>query len=1231
MKRNSVALFVGLACAAFGSHAWAQTPTANAGTAGDGLWQDVAEAGVSRTAQRTIVPSKYRTLSLDNAGLARVLANAPKEAQQDVRSSDVTLSLPLPDGKYGEFRIVESPIMQDELAAKYPQIRTYLGQGVTDPGATLRFDVTPKGFRAQILSAHGTLYIDPYQNNDRTHYISYDKRDYANTGEPMKCTVNDAHGAPLGSEAVEPHAVSPVPNLATGGTLRTYRLALSATGEYTQFHGGTVADALGGMVTTMNRVNGIYEREVGVRMVLVNNTDLSIYTDGATDPFTNDDGETLLGENQYNLDLLLGGANYDIGHIFSTGGGGIAALGSVCGDGVKANGVTGSGAPTGDAYDVDYVAHEMGHQFGGPHTFNSTVSSCGGGNREASSAYETGSGITIMAYAGICGSENTQPNSEDYFHRDSLNRILAYVAGDGACSVNTATGNTPPTVTAPAAYTIPARTPFTLTAAGADADSDALTYIWEQFDVGTATSGGALTDVGNRPLFRSFDPTTSPSRTFPSLRYILNNANVVPNTAPLPGTTTPARYTGELLPTTARTMNFRATVRDNRAGGGGTNEATTTVTTVATAGPFAVTAPNTAVSWTAGSAQTVTWSVASTDVAPINTLNVAIALSLDGGNTWPITLAPSVQNNGSAAVTIPAGTATTAQARVRVSAIGNVYFDISDANFAITAGTNTAPVITVTGPVTVAQGSPAVAADVATVTDTQDSAGVLTAALSQIPQELTASVVNNAGTIRVTAQASCSAVAPTSGTKIYPILLTVTDTAGSTTSSFVNVAVGSNKTPTLGAYTNRILTRSASAMVSPAAAPADANNNYVGVAVSPTTLPGGGTVSITPDGTVSVATTGTTTYGYYKIRASAADTCGATETKEFVAQVTTPEPLLNFRGATVDTGNNLIEPGECNAATVALQNEGASDAIAIGSTLTTTTSGVTITQAASPYANLAAAATGTNTTAYQIAATPAVGCFGTIDLTQTITYAGGGSPRVVNFSLPVGRAAGTNYSFTSSTGGAITTTGTLVPNTRADDAIAPLTVPAGFNFSILNTPVAGGSTISISTNGNIQFVASGGTEAWGNTPLPAFGSGGGSGVFPVNAPTLFVYWDDIDTSGTGKGVFTELTGSAPNRTWKVEWRAVLVGSTTAVDVAVLFREGSNVFDLVYKNAAAANGSSATIGWQDADHGTALTAYSVNRPTIANGTVLTSGFAPAVCTVGPGTCGVDLIFKNGFEP
>ena len=1229
VKRNRISCLIGLACVAASAGAWAQAQTTPK-TAGGGLWQDVAETSVKRVATRSIVPSRYRTLTLDNTALTALLGNAPLESQQDVRSSAVTLTLPLPDGQYAEFRIVESPIMQPGLAAKYPLIRTYLGQGITDPGATLRFDVTPKGFRAQILSAAGAVYIDPYQPGDTSNYIAYAKRDYARAAEPRQCTVRDAHGAER-TEPMSEIGISPQPQVSSGGTLRTYRLALSATGEYTAFHGGTVADALGGMVSTMNRVDGIYEREVGVRMVLVDNTDLNIYTNASTDPFTNNDGVSLLDENQWAIDKYIGSANYDIGHVFSTGGGGIAGLGSVCQEGGKANGVTGSSAPRGDAYDVDYVAHEMGHQFGGPHTFNSQVSSCGGGNREATDAYETGSGITVMAYAGICGSENLQGNSEDYFHRSSLNRIFTFIAGDGNCGVSTSTGNTPPIVSTAAAFTIPARTPFTLTATGSDADGDPITYLWEEMDLGAATTG-TLSDNGTRPLFRSFDPTTDPTRIFPSLRFILNNANVVPATAPLPGTTTPARYTGELLPTTSRTLNFRVTVRDNRAGGGGTNEASTVLTVNNTAGPFAVTAPNTAVTWAAGSAQTVTWNVASTNVAPVNTTNVNIKLSLDGGYTWPKTLATGVTNNGTANVTIPADTAASTQARVKVEAAGNVYFDISDANFVIT-GTNTAPGVTVTGPVAVRQGSPAVTADVAIVTDTQDGAGTLTLSLADVPQEITASVVNNAGTVALTAAASCTLVAPTSGSKAYPLRLTVTDSAGSTTSAFVNVNASTNQQPTLGTYSGQILTPGASATFTPSAAPADPNTNYVGVSVSPTSLPGGGTVSIAPNGVVTVATTAGTQFGYYKIRASAADTCGATETQEFTVQVTTPNPLLNFSTAAIATGNNLIEPNECNDATVTLKNEGASGATAISSTLTTSTAGVTIAQAASAYGNIAAAATGANTTAYQISTSPGLVCNTPINFTQTITYAGGGSPRVINFSLPVGRAVASTYTFTQGTGGTITSTGTFVTGTRVDDGIANLAVPAGFNFSIMNTPIAGGSTLRVSTNGNIQFVSSGGTEAWGNTPLPAFGSGGGSGVIPVNAPTLFAYWDDIDLSGGTAGVYTELTGVTPNRVFKVEWRGVLVDDGSAVDFAVLFRENSNLFDLVYKNAAAADGHSATVGWQADDHGTNFTAFSINRATItSSGLKITSSIAPAQCSAGTGMCSAnpDLIFRDGFE-
>lgn len=495
------------------------------------LWSDADPSRVVVHGTRFIVPEVGRTMTLNYSGMTDLLQSAPLERDVAAPDSPFELELPLPEGGYGRFRVVESPIMEPGLAKRYPMLKTYLGQGIDNPTATVRFDLTARGFRAQVIASTHTTYIEPYQTGDVGTYVVFNKSDYRKQGAAFTCGVT---GEEIKSV---PNLLrrNNIANIASGGSLRTYRLALAATGEYTAVLGGTVLDGLSGQVTTMNRVNGIYERELGVRMVLVANNDQLVYTNGATDPYTNGNGSTMLGENQSNLNTVIGNANYDIGHVFSTGGGGVAGLGVVCNSANKGRGVTGSGNPIADAYDVDYVAHEMGHQFAGNHTFNGSGSNCSGGNRSASSAYEPGSGITIQAYAGICGGDNTQPNSEDYFHRRSLNEMLAFTtnAGSGAsCGTLTTTGNNAPTVTTAAAFTIPQQTPFKLTASGTDPDGDALTYIWEQFDLGAANTEGVLTDTGSGPLFRSFIPTTDPTRIFPSLRYILNNANVVPATAP---------------------------------------------------------------------------------------------------------------------------------------------------------------------------------------------------------------------------------------------------------------------------------------------------------------------------------------------------------------------------------------------------------------------------------------------------------------------------------------------------------------------------------------------------------------------------------------------------------------------------------------------------------------------------------------------------------------------------
>jgi hypothetical protein len=628
--------------------------------AAEGLWTDIQESAVRRTGDRFIVPNRYRTLHLDFNAMKQFLASAPVENPGNRIINGIVFSFPMPDGTINNFRIYETFVMDPDLAVLFPEIKTYMGQGIDDPSATIRLDITPLGFHAMILSAKGNIFIDPYCQFATEDYISYDKKDL-NNNRNFICSAEDEDLSRSIQNAFNNQR-------SAGSQLRTYRLALACTGEYAATKGGTVSGAMSGMVTSMNRINGVYEQEVAIRMVMVANNSSIIYTNASTDPYSNSNGSTMLGQNITTCNNVIGSANYDIGHVFSTGGGGVAYLGCVCGSS-KAGGVTGSPSPVNDPFDIDYVAHEMGHQFGGNHTFNSTTGSCGGGNRSASAAYEPGSGITIMAYAGICGSDDLAPNSIAYFHTKSFDEIQIYTttgAGNG-CAVVSNTGNTAPVVTSQgAAYSIPVSTPFVLTGVASDANGDPLTYSWEQYDLGTAGAWNA--NLGSAPIFRTFPPVTSPSRTFPKLSDIINNTTTV----------------GEILPNVARTLHFRLTVRDNRSGGGGVmhDDNALAIAVVNNGGAFSVTAPNTAVSWAAGSSQTVTWNVNGTTNAPISCSSVKISLSNDGGNTFPTVLIASTANDGSEVITVPA--ISTTQARIKVEAINNIFFDMSNANFTIT-------------------------------------------------------------------------------------------------------------------------------------------------------------------------------------------------------------------------------------------------------------------------------------------------------------------------------------------------------------------------------------------------------------------------------------------------------------------------------------------------------------------------------------------------------------------
>jgi hypothetical protein len=639
------------------------------------LWSDIKGASISSRVQRVIIPEKYRTLKLDINGMKELLSRAPLENPKSARDKNgVIISLPLPDKNFADFYIIEMPVMAPELAAKFPTIKTYSGYGVDDPGLTVALDLTPQGFHAMIHTPEGLLFIDPYGRNTITEYIAYAKEDYKlkpeKAFEEIDVLNTDSETARQIKNLVEEKRRkknTDIQRRPNGSNLRTYRLAVAATGEYTAFQGGTVAAGLGAINTTINRVNFIYIRELAARMLVVANNNLIVYTNASTDPYTNGNAGTMISQNQTNIDAVIGNANYDIGHVFGTNSGGLAGLGVVCQTGIKANGVTGSAAPVGDPFDVDYVAHEMGHQFGANHSFNGNTGSCAG-NRVANKAFEPGSGSTIMAYAGICGAQDLQPNSDAYFHTESYDEIVIYTTllQGNNCAVLSNANNTAPAPNAGiSGLTIPMRTPFTLTGSATDADGDAVFFCWEQYNLGPA--GAPNAPVGDAPIFRSFTATSSPSRTFPKLSDILNNIQTL----------------GELLPTYTRSLNFSLQVRDNWFMGGGVDYQNMTVNVTSNSGPFLVTSPNTnTVTWPVNSARNVTWNVANSNLAPVNCSSVKISLSTDGGLTFPIVLVANTPNDGTQLVSVPNVTTTTA--RVKIEAVGNIFFDISDQNFTIT-------------------------------------------------------------------------------------------------------------------------------------------------------------------------------------------------------------------------------------------------------------------------------------------------------------------------------------------------------------------------------------------------------------------------------------------------------------------------------------------------------------------------------------------------------------------
>ena len=633
---------------------------------GKTIWKSTSQKSDAVVVANKLNLNSPRLFEVDMASLKQQLTAVPNRFTA-AKDSGIIVTFPNVSGQMESFRIQESSNMDPELAAKYPNIKSYIGQGIADRASTIYFSVSPLGLQTMVIRGDQSAeFIEPY-TTDRNTYTVYRKSDKSASMGSFECKVaNTVIEQNTGDLTARPNA--------DDATLRTFRLAMSVTGEYTVYFGGTKALALAAINNTMTRVNGVFEKDFAVRMTLIANTDAVIYTNASTDPYSNastGSGGAWNSELQNTLTSVIGNANYDVGHLFgaSGGGGNAGCIGCVCASG-KGSGFTSpsDGIPSGDNFDIDYVAHELGHQFGANHTFTHS-------NEGTGVQMEPGSGSTIMGYAGIT-SRDVQPHSDAYFHAISIQQVTNNIKAK-TCQVNTATGNAIPTANAGADYTIPKSTPFMLTGSATDANGDALTYNWEQMNSGTSTTTVPNATKTSGPNFRSYNSTTTPTRYFPRMQSVLTGAT----------TTAGTEVTHEALPSVARTLNFRFTVRDNRAGGSGNNSDDTVITVNATAGPFTVNSPNTAVSYVGGSSQTVTWAVAGTTANGVNCANVDILISTNGGTSWS-TLLAATPNDGTQAVTIPntAGT----QNRIMVKGTNHVFFDVSNTNFTITAGSTDA-------------------------------------------------------------------------------------------------------------------------------------------------------------------------------------------------------------------------------------------------------------------------------------------------------------------------------------------------------------------------------------------------------------------------------------------------------------------------------------------------------------------------------------------------------------
>ncbi|WGZ93839.1 MAG: M12 family metallo-peptidase [Candidatus Thiothrix putei] len=624
------------------------------------LWQDISARNTRVTATSAHLQD-YRLLHLDEAQwLAQADTLLTPNTLEKARTNLPRLDLPLPDGGFATVSIEPTDILAPDIATAHPEIKTWKVFGTDGKVISGVADFTSRGLHAMLDMANGdTLFIEPQTDTSATtrQYLSFRKSANAEAFRSGKwsCTSQDPVNKPSFANTLAANRSARTAAARAGETLHTYRLAVAATGEYTTYYGSQSA-AFSAIVTAVNRINQIYERDLSTRLTLVSDTNV-VFTNANTDPYTNSSAPQILKQNTSTLDSILGNNNYDIGHVFTmvNSGMGLALLGVVCDTQFKAQGVSGLPEPKGDAFIIDFVAHEIGHQLGASHTFNGLLGTCSN-NREPRTAFEPGSGTSIMAYAGLCSQDNTQTFSDSAMHAASILQIQQYLhEGNGAsCANKTSLTNRNPSANAGADYTIPAATPFILSGSGSDPDGDTLSYSWEQSDAGTASNVNV--DTGDNALIRTRLPSDSPQRIIPTLSDLANQVQTA----------------GEVLPVTNRELNFLLQVRDGR---GGTAYDEMQINVRNTGQAFAVTSPRTT-SLLGGSQQTVNWNIANTHLPPINCATVDIAANNTTGSF--ITLISNTPNDGTEVVTLPSNLGS--RTHILVKCHNNIFFALSATN-----------------------------------------------------------------------------------------------------------------------------------------------------------------------------------------------------------------------------------------------------------------------------------------------------------------------------------------------------------------------------------------------------------------------------------------------------------------------------------------------------------------------------------------------------------------------